>query len=86
MVPNFSVTTDPLLVEGDSLVKTRFEGHKVYPDGLEANCAGDEAARGDPAPMRSWLTCRCIEQLDSSVSRTVRCPRRPMVCVNCCLL
>ena len=56
--PKISVTTDPWLVDGDSLVKTRrrFAGRKLYPDGLEAKGAGGEAARGDPAPIRSWLS------------------------------
>jgi hypothetical protein len=53
VVPKVVVTTDPLFVDGDSLVKPRrrFAGHRLYPDGLEAKGAGGEAARGYPAPM-----------------------------------
>ena len=64
VVPKIAVTTDPWLVEGDSLGTTRrrFAERKLYPDGLESNGTVGEAARGDPAPMRSWLSGRCIER------------------------
>ena len=60
VVPKIAVTTDPWLVEGDSLGETRrrFAERKLYPDGLESNDAEGEAARGDPTSMRSWLSCR----------------------------
>ena len=28
---------------------------------VEANCAGVDVGRADPAPMHSWLSCRCLE-------------------------
>ena len=43
MVPELVVTTDPCVVEGDSLVRTRFVPEReVYPDGLESNDVGDD--------------------------------------------
>ena len=72
VAPRIAVTTDPWLVDGDSLVKPRrrFAGRKLYPDGLEAKGARGEAARGGPAPMRSGLSCRCMKKDDGSVRRT----------------
>ena len=57
-----AVTMDPWLVEDDPLCETRrrFAERKLELDGLESNGAGGEAARGDPASMRSWLSCRCM--------------------------
>ena len=73
VAPRIAVTTDPWLFDGDSLVKPRrrFAGRKLYPDGLEAKGAGGEAARGYPASMRSWLSCRCIERRISHAPRPV---------------
>jgi len=61
-VPEIAVTTDACLVEREALCGTRcrFAGRQSDPDGLESKDAEGEAARGDPAPMRSWLSCRCI--------------------------
>ena len=74
VTPKIAVTTDTCLVDGDSFVKPRrrFVGRIVDPDGLEFKGAGSEAARGDPAPMSSWvsfrdywLSCRCIEEFSN---------------------
>ncbi len=57
-----AVTLDPWLVEGDPLGETRrrFAEREEELNGLESNDTGGEAARGDPASMRSWLSCRCM--------------------------
>ena len=64
VAPENAVTTDPRLVEVTRLSNRGdvLQGRKLYPDGLEAKGAEGEAARGDPAPMRSWLSGRCIER------------------------
>ena len=58
MDPELAVTTDPWLVDGDSLVEPRhrFVGHNVYSDGIEVKVSGSETARGDPTPMGSWVS------------------------------
>ena len=57
-----AVTLDPWLVEGDPLGETRRRSAEREEElnGLESNDAGGAAARGDPASMRSWLSCRCM--------------------------
>jgi hypothetical protein len=41
--------------------RRRLLERRVYLDGLESNGPGDVAGQGDPASMRSWLSCRCID-------------------------
>jgi hypothetical protein len=59
-----AVTTDPWLVDGDSLGAQRrhFVERVSYPNGIDSKGAGGAAAQGDPASMRSSLSCRCMER------------------------
>ena len=43
-------------------MRRRFAERKLYPDGLESNDAEGDAARGDPASMRSWLSATVLEE------------------------
>jgi hypothetical protein len=55
-----TVTTDPSLVEEERLGKTRcrVRGRKLCPDVLDSEGPEGEAARGDHASMRPWVSCR----------------------------
>jgi hypothetical protein len=41
--------------------RRRLEERKSDPDELDSNGAEGEAARGDPACMRSWLSCLALD-------------------------
>ena len=53
------------LVHDDPLGETRrrFAERKEELNGFESNDAGGATARGDPASMRSWLSCRCMVEI-----------------------